>query len=172
MEWLVNWINPLIIFVGVPLATVFTRRVHVYTMMIVGSLVSAAPTFLLVFGPDLKLLLSYFVLFSIGEVLGRHVSWSMPARLPRQAALPNTWDWPRFPGCWPRERQGSIRGTCWPRIARRIRCRSSAHRHAVADLRPDRHDLAHRPLAGAKLGSSRIAACGTPGRETQGRTVA
>jgi MFS family permease len=69
MEWLVNWINPLIVFVGVPLATVLTRRVHVYTMMIVGTLVSAAPTFLLCFGPDLKLLLSYFVLFSVGEAL-------------------------------------------------------------------------------------------------------
>jgi dipeptide/tripeptide permease len=69
MEWLVNWINPLIIFVGVPLATVLTRRFHVYTMMVVGSLVSAAPTFLLCFGPDLKLLLTYFVLFSIGEAL-------------------------------------------------------------------------------------------------------
>ena len=69
MEWLVNWINPLIIFVGVPLATVLTRRFHVYTMMVVGSLVSAAPTFLLCFGPDLKLLISYFVLFSIGEAL-------------------------------------------------------------------------------------------------------
>ena len=69
MEVLVNWINPLIIFVGVPLATVLTRRFHVYTMMIVGSLVSAVPTFLLCFGPDLKLLISYFVLFSIGEAL-------------------------------------------------------------------------------------------------------
>lgn len=69
MEWLVNWINPLIIFVAVPLATALTRRVHVYTLMIVGSLVSAAPTFLLCFGPDLKLLLTYFVLFSIGEAI-------------------------------------------------------------------------------------------------------
>jgi MFS family permease len=69
MEWLVNWINPLIIFVGVPVATVLTRRFHVYTMMVVGSLVSAAPTFLLCFGPDLNLLLTYFVLFSVGEAL-------------------------------------------------------------------------------------------------------
>ena len=69
MEWLVNWINPLIIFFGVPLATMLTRRFHVYTMMIVGSLVSAAPTFLLCFGPDLTRLLTYFVLFSIGEAL-------------------------------------------------------------------------------------------------------
>ena len=69
MEWLVNWINPLIIFVGVPLATVLTRRFHVYTMMIVGSLVSAVPTYLLCFGPNLDLLITYFVLFSVGEAL-------------------------------------------------------------------------------------------------------
>jgi proton-dependent oligopeptide transporter, POT family len=69
MEWLVNWINPLIIFVGVPLATALTGRFHVYTMMIIGSLVSAAPTYLLCFGPDLGLLITYFVLFSIGEAL-------------------------------------------------------------------------------------------------------
>jgi len=68
MEWLVS-INPLIIVVGVPLATVLTRRFHVYTMMVAGSLVSAAPTFLLCFGPDLTLLVSYFLLFSIGEAL-------------------------------------------------------------------------------------------------------
>ena len=69
MEWLVNWINPLIIFIGVPLATMLTQRFHVYTMMVVGSLVSAAPTFLLCFGPDLSVLIAYFVLFSIGEAL-------------------------------------------------------------------------------------------------------
>jgi dipeptide/tripeptide permease len=69
MEWLVNWINPLIIFFGVPLATMLTRRFHVYTMMIIGSFVSAAPTFLLGFGPDLKVLIIYFVIFSIGEAL-------------------------------------------------------------------------------------------------------
>ncbi len=69
MEWLVNWINPLIIFFGVPMVAVLTKRFHVYTMMIVGSLVSAAPTFLLCFGPNLRLLITYFVLFSIGEAL-------------------------------------------------------------------------------------------------------
>lgn len=69
MEWLVDWINPGIIFVGVPLLTALTRRANVYTMMIIGSLVSAAPTFLLCFGPDLKTLLAYFVIFSIGEAL-------------------------------------------------------------------------------------------------------
>ena len=69
MEWLVNWINPLIIFIGVPIATAFTRRVSVYKMMVVGSLVSAVPTFLLAGGPDLRRLIVYFVVFSIGEAL-------------------------------------------------------------------------------------------------------
>lgn len=69
MEWLVNWINPAIIFVGVPVATALTRRVNVYTMMIIGSLVSAVPTFLLCGGPSLTLLITYFVIFSVGEAL-------------------------------------------------------------------------------------------------------
>jgi proton-dependent oligopeptide transporter, POT family len=51
MEWLVNWINPLIIFIGVPLATALTRHINVYRMMVIGSFVSATPTFLLCFGP-------------------------------------------------------------------------------------------------------------------------
>ena len=69
MEWLVNWTNPAIIFVGVPLATALTRHINVYTMMIIGSLVSALPTFLLCAGPNLGLLITYFVIFSIGEAL-------------------------------------------------------------------------------------------------------
>jgi len=69
MEWLVNWINPGIIFIGVPLLTAFTSRRNVYSMMMVGTLVSALPTFLLCFGPDLNWLIVYFVVFSIGEAL-------------------------------------------------------------------------------------------------------
>jgi proton-dependent oligopeptide transporter, POT family len=69
MEWLVNWINPLIIFFCVPLAAMLTKRFHVFTVMIVGSFVSAAPTFLLSLGPDAKTLIAYFVLFSLGEAL-------------------------------------------------------------------------------------------------------
>lgn len=69
MELLVNWINPAIIFIGVPIATALTRQVNVYTMMVVGSFVSAVPTFLLCAGPNLSLLITYFVVFSIGEAL-------------------------------------------------------------------------------------------------------
>jgi dipeptide/tripeptide permease len=69
MEWLVNWINPGIIFIGVPIITALTKRVHVYTMMMIGTLVSAVPTFLLCGGPSLSMLITYFVIFSIGEAL-------------------------------------------------------------------------------------------------------
>jgi MFS family permease len=69
MEWLVNWINPMIIFLGVPLITALTRKVNVFTVMLIGSFVSAVPTFLLCFGPNLSLLITYFVVFSIGEAL-------------------------------------------------------------------------------------------------------
>lgn len=69
MERLVNWINPLVIFLGVPITTALTKRVNVYTMMVVGSLVSAAPTFLLCAGPNLYILITYMVLFSVGEAL-------------------------------------------------------------------------------------------------------
>lgn len=69
MEWLVNWINPGIIFFGVPLAVAFTRHINVYKMMVIGTLVSALPTFLLVGGPNLTMLITYFVIFSIGEAL-------------------------------------------------------------------------------------------------------
>lgn len=69
MEWIANAINPAIILIGVPICTALTRKVHVYKMMIIGSLVSAAPTFLLCGGPNLTFLIVYQVLFSIGEAL-------------------------------------------------------------------------------------------------------
>jgi proton-dependent oligopeptide transporter, POT family len=69
MEWIVNWINPGIIFFGVPTITAMTKRFNVYTMMIVGTTVSAASTYLLCITPNLTLLITYMVLFSIGEAL-------------------------------------------------------------------------------------------------------
>lgn len=69
MEWIVNWINPGIIFIGAPIIAALTRRVNVYTLMIVGSAVSAIPTFLLCMGANIYLLIVYLVLFSIGEAL-------------------------------------------------------------------------------------------------------
>jgi POT family proton-dependent oligopeptide transporter len=69
MEVIVNVTNPLIIVLGVPVITAMTRKVPVYKMMIIGSLVSALPTFLFLFGPSFWLLMAYLVLFSIGEAL-------------------------------------------------------------------------------------------------------
>jgi POT family proton-dependent oligopeptide transporter len=69
MEWLVDSMNPMVIFLGVPTLTALTKKFHVLTMMIVGSLVSAGATFLLVPGPNTGLLVTYFVVFSVGEAL-------------------------------------------------------------------------------------------------------
>ncbi|UCG52595.1 MAG: MFS transporter [Candidatus Latescibacterota bacterium] len=69
MESIVNIANPLIIVLGVPIITAITRRVPVYWMMIIGSLVSALPTFLFVIGPRFPLLMTYIIIFSIGEAM-------------------------------------------------------------------------------------------------------
>lgn len=67
-EW-VNGLNPLIIVVAVPLLAALTRTRCVIDMMIVGTLVSAAATVLLMGKPSLTSLLTYVVLFSLGEAV-------------------------------------------------------------------------------------------------------
>lgn len=67
-EW-ISALNPLIIVIFVPTIAAATRRVRVIDMMIYGTLVTALSTFLLAPGPNLTLLLSYVVLFSLGEAL-------------------------------------------------------------------------------------------------------
>ncbi len=52
-----------------PLVALLTRKVRVVDMMIVGTLVSAGATFLLVPAPSLPLLVAYFLVFSLGEAL-------------------------------------------------------------------------------------------------------
>jgi proton-dependent oligopeptide transporter, POT family len=69
MEWLVESMNPLVILFGVPTLTALTKRFHVLAVMIVGSFVSAASTFLLAGGPRTIMLIAYLVLFSVGEAL-------------------------------------------------------------------------------------------------------
>jgi len=69
MEWLVDSVNPIIIFFGVPVITALTKRRHVLSMMILGSAVSAMATFLLCGGPHTSMLIGYFFVFSIGEAL-------------------------------------------------------------------------------------------------------
>ncbi len=66
LEWIEN-INALIVLFFTPTIAALTRKVNVVKMMILGTLVSAAATFLLVPGPNLYALLGYCVIFSIGE---------------------------------------------------------------------------------------------------------
>lgn len=69
MESIVNIANPLIIVLGVPVITAMTRKVPVYRMMIYGTLVSALPTFFFIIGPKFPLLMTYIILFSLGEAM-------------------------------------------------------------------------------------------------------
>ncbi len=73
--WVGDWfefftnINPLLIFILAPLVAALTAKANVFRMMIVGSLVMAAPTFLLALPPNPILLLSYILIMSIGEAI-------------------------------------------------------------------------------------------------------
>lgn len=67
-EW-INGLNPLVIVIGVPLFAMFTARRRVVDMMILGTLVSALSTLLLVREPNVSYLLTYVVLWSLGEAM-------------------------------------------------------------------------------------------------------
>lgn len=62
-------INPLLIFILTPLLAVVTARANVYWMMIVGTAIMAAPSFLLALGPKPALLLVFILVMSVGEAL-------------------------------------------------------------------------------------------------------
>lgn len=61
--------NPLLIFILVPIVAAATRHANVYNMMIYGTFVMAAPTFLLALGPSFWTLLGYLVLMTVGEAM-------------------------------------------------------------------------------------------------------
>jgi MFS family permease len=65
-EWIIG-INPVIIVIFVPLISALTRKVKVLNMMVIGTTISAAITFILVPGPNLAALLIYTIVFSFGE---------------------------------------------------------------------------------------------------------
>ncbi|MBK6764794.1 MAG: MFS transporter [bacterium] len=67
-EWF-QGLNPLIITFAVPLAAAMTRKVNVISMMIVGTIVSAASTFILSPSPTVTLLILYILVFSLGEAI-------------------------------------------------------------------------------------------------------
>ncbi|MFH1811567.1 MAG: MFS transporter [Pseudomonadota bacterium] len=67
-EFAVN-LNPILIFIFVPMVTALTQKRKVYTMMVIGTFVMAAPTFLLVLGPKAWTLLAFILLMTIGEAM-------------------------------------------------------------------------------------------------------
>lgn len=68
LEW-IQGLNPIIIVIAVPALAAVTRKLRVIDVMIAGTLVSAAATFLLSGEPNLTLLLAYVVIFTIGEAV-------------------------------------------------------------------------------------------------------
>ena len=70
-------INPILIFVLAPVVAGLTASRNIYKMMIYGTLVMAAPTFLLSFGPNVIFFLSYILIMSIGEAMWqpRFLQW-------------------------------------------------------------------------------------------------
>lgn len=68
MEFFVN-LNPILIFILTPMVAAMTRKANVYKMMVIGTFVMAAPTFLLAIKPSIWLLLGYLVIMSVGEAM-------------------------------------------------------------------------------------------------------
>ncbi len=75
-EFFVNF-SPLLIFVLTPVVTALTFRKNTYTMMIVGTLVMGAPTFILALGPNIVGLFAYLILATLGEATwsARFLQW-------------------------------------------------------------------------------------------------
>lgn len=75
-EFFVN-LNPILIFILTPMVTALTSKKNAYSMMIIGTLVMASPTFILAFGPNLNTLLAYLVIMTIGEAMWqpRFLQW-------------------------------------------------------------------------------------------------
>ena len=61
--------NPILIFILVPIIAAATQHRKVYNMMIAGTAVMAAPTFLLAIGPSFWALLGFLVMSTVGEAM-------------------------------------------------------------------------------------------------------
>ena len=75
-EFFVN-LNPILIFILTPIVTALTIKKDTYNMMIVGTFVMAAPTFILAFGPNLYTLMGYLLVMTVGEAMWqpRFLQW-------------------------------------------------------------------------------------------------
>ena len=75
-EFFVNF-SPLLVFVLTPVVTALSSRRSTYSMMIAGTLVMAAPTFFLAFGPSITNLFAFLILMTVGEAMWspRFLQW-------------------------------------------------------------------------------------------------
>ncbi len=75
-EFFVN-LNPILIFILAPMVTALTSKKDTYNMMILGTTVMAAPTFILALGPSFTTLIAYLVIMTIGEAMWqpRFLQW-------------------------------------------------------------------------------------------------
>ncbi len=61
--------NPILIFFAVPIITAVTMKKKIYTMMIVGTFIMAAPAFLLALDTSIYTLVGYLLIMTIGEAM-------------------------------------------------------------------------------------------------------
>lgn len=75
-EFFVN-LNPILIFILAPMVTALTSKKDTYNMMIIGTFVMAAPTFILALGPNFYTLMAYLILMTLGEAMWqpRFLQW-------------------------------------------------------------------------------------------------
>lgn len=75
-EFFVN-LNPILIFILTPMVAAITAKKNAYDMMIIGTFVMAAPTFILALGPNINTLIAYILIMTIGEAMWqpRFLQW-------------------------------------------------------------------------------------------------
>jgi len=75
-EFFVNF-NPILIFILAPMVAAITAKKDTYKMMILGTLVMAAPTFILATGPTIFNAFAYLIIMTIGEAMWqpRFLQW-------------------------------------------------------------------------------------------------
>jgi proton-dependent oligopeptide transporter, POT family len=75
-EFFVNF-NPILIFILAPMVTAVTAKKDTYFMMIIGTFIMAAPTFILSLGPSVINVFAYLIIMTIGEAMWqpRFLQW-------------------------------------------------------------------------------------------------
>jgi POT family proton-dependent oligopeptide transporter len=82
-------ISPLLIFVLTPLVAALTIGRNTYAMMIWGTFIMAAPTFLLVLGPNIWTLFAYLLIMTVGEAIWspRFLQWIAEVAPPNMTGI-------------------------------------------------------------------------------------